>query len=85
MSLLSPGSQLKRSLPEPSRATVDAEVAVHDVVAAAADEQLAAGAAGQRVGAGAAVERDGLVGERAVELVDADLVVAAAGGRRRSR
>ena len=39
---------------------------------------LAAGAAVQRVVAGAAVEGDRLVGERAVALVDPDLVVAAA-------
>ena len=61
------------------RRRVGADVAVDEVVAGAADEGLGAGAADQRVVAGAAVDGHGLVGERAAALVDADLVVAAAG------
>ena len=61
------------------RCLVRADVAVGEVVAGAADEGLGAGAADQRVVAGAAVHGHVLVRERTAALVDADVVVAAAG------
>ena len=58
---------------------IGAEVAVSEVVPGAAEERVRPGAADQRVVAVAAVEREGLVGEGAAALVDADIVVAATG------
>ena len=64
---------------EPQRCLVRADVAVDEVVAGAADEGLGPGAADQRVVAAAAVHGHVLVRERTAALVDADVVVAAAG------
>ena len=58
---------------------VGADVAVGEVVPGAADHDLGPGGADQPVGAVAAVEREHLVVDDAAEVLDADLVVAAAG------
>ena len=78
-SLPSPGSQRKLSDPEPEIGLVGAAVGVDAVVAGTAQERLVAVASEDDVGARATVERCGLVGERAVDLVDPDQVGAVAG------
>ena len=73
------GIPLERVVAGPEQRGVVAAVAVDEVLAGAPDQRVGTVAAEQRVVAVAAVDRDGLVGERAAGLVDADLVVAAAG------
>ena len=74
VSLPSPGSHWKRSLPAPQQCGVGADVAVDEVVAVAAEQQVGAVAAAQRVVAGAAVDRQ--VGQRPDAVLAGDRVGA---------
>ena len=79
VSLPSPGSQLKRSLPEPSGRGVGALVAVGEVVAGAAEQDVGAVAAAQRVVVVAAVE--GQLAELGDVADRGERVLAVAAGR----
>ena len=63
----------------PEQCGVVAAVPVDRITAVAADEELDSVAAVEGVAAVAAIDRQGLVRERPVGLVDAELVVAASG------
>ena len=75
VSLPSPGSHWKVSLPAPELGGVGADVAVDEVVAGAAEQGVGAVAAAQRVVAAAAVERQ--VRQRADAVLAGDRVGAA--------